>query len=241
MGDFDGMHAVVTGAAAGIGRATARLLAARGARVTAFDRDAGGLGTLEDGIAARVVDLTDAAATEAAWTDAQARGGPPGILVNVAGADTRHPLEATDDATWARMLALNLDHPFRLARRAAPGMAARGGGAIVTLTSTAWMKMAPDLVAYHTAKAGLVGMTRGLARDLGAQRIRVNAVAPGRVATERAAPLLADPDWMAETRRIQCLPDVTTPEDVARTVAFLASNEARMITGQVVVIDGGVA
>lgn len=239
-GEFFDAHVLVTGAAAGIGRATALAFAAHGARVTAVDRDERGLATIaaQDGIAAWPCDLTDGAALARTTAGAERRFGPVRSLVNNAGVDTRFDLDAMHADEWRAMLAANLDHHFLLARALAPGMGA-SGGAIVNLSSTAWMKLAGRLVAYHAAKAGIVGLTRGLARDLGPRRIRVNAVAPGRVVTERVA-ASTDAAWIAETKALQCLPVLIEPADVAAAILWLCSDAARCVTGQTLVVDGGV-
>jgi NAD(P)-dependent dehydrogenase (short-subunit alcohol dehydrogenase family) len=137
------------------------------------------------------------------------------------------------------MLASNLDHHAQLSRLAAPAMADIGGGAIVNMTSTAFMKLAADMTAYHAAKAGIVGLTRGLARDLGPKNIRVNAIAPGRIFTERASAEV-DEDWIEETKQLQCIPSLIRPEDIAEAALWLASESARMVTGQTLIVDGGV-
>lgn len=238
--EFREAHVLITGAAAGIGRATALAFAVEGARVTAVDRDAEGLARLAaQGMATRVCDLSDPGGLEKMAAEAMAAAGPVRCLVNNAGVDRRHDPGELDADGWRQMLALNLDHHFLLARAVAPGMAGVGGGAIVNLSSSAWMKLAPRMTAYHAAKAGIVGLTRGLARDLGPLGIRVNAIAPGRVVTERVAAGVTEA-WEAETKALQCLPALIEPADIAAGVLWLASGGARMVTGQTLVIDGGV-
>ena len=170
--EFAGRHVMVTGAAAGIGRATALAFAAQGARVTAVDLNAEGLAetaAAAEAITPATCDLTDSAALNALCAEAEARHGAIRVLVNNAGVDRRIAFAEQTEADWRWMLAANLDHHALLAAQVAPGMAAAGGGAIVNLSSTAWMKLAGNLTAYHTAKAGILGLTRGLARDLGGQ------------------------------------------------------------------------
>ncbi len=240
--EFAGRHGMVTGAAAGIGRATALAFAAQGARVTAVDLNAEGLAetaAAAEAITPATCDLTDSAALNALCAEAEARHGAIRVLVNNAGVDRRIAFAEQTEADWRWMLAANLDHHALLAAQVAPGMAAAGGGAIVNLSSTAWMKLAGNLTAYHTAKAGILGLTRGLARDLGGQGIRANAIAPGRVVTERVAGQVSA-DWVAETHALQCIPELIQPSDIADCVLWLASDAARMITGQCIVVDGGV-
>ncbi|WP_035261742.1 SDR family NAD(P)-dependent oxidoreductase [Actibacterium mucosum] len=240
--DYAGAHVMVTGAAAGIGRACARAFATQGARVTAVDLDAKGLAETQahapDAIAVLTCDLSDPEDTEKMFNTAIAAQGPLRALVNNAGVDQRCAFDQDTADRWRWMMAVNLDHHALLGRLAAPGMSERGG-AIVNMSSTAWMKLAGDLTAYHAAKAGVVGLTRGMARDLGGQGIRVNAIAPGRVVTERVAAAVDDA-WAAETRSLQCLPELISPADIAETTLWLCSDAARMITGQTIVVDGGV-
>ncbi|WP_010139653.1 SDR family NAD(P)-dependent oxidoreductase [Oceanicola sp. S124] len=234
--EFRGRHVVVTGAAAGIGLATARAFAAQGAIVTGLDRDAAPGG---EGIDNHRIDLTELDRLPALIEGAVAAHGPVRALVNNAGVDRRIPFDDLTPEVWRQMMALNLDHAVMLAGLVAPSMAGAGGGAVVSLSSTAWMKLAPNLTAYHTAKAGIIGMTKGLARDLGARGIRANAIAPGRVMTERVEAGMA-PDWVAQTHEIQCLKDMIRPADIADCALWLSSEAARMLTGQVIVVDGGV-
>ena len=154
--------------------------------------------------------------------------------------DDRRPFEEMSLADWRKALALNIDHHFVLSQQVVPHMRALGGGAIVNLSSTAFMKLAPNMTSYHAAKAGIVGLTNGLARELGPANIRVNAIAPGRVVTERVAEHVVTPEWTAQTKALQCLPQLIMPDDVAQTVLWLCSSAARSVTGQTIVVDGGV-
>lgn len=240
--EFADAHVLVTGAASGIGRAVAHAFAESGARVTAVDVNGDGLAATAEGhgaIACVTCDLADPEAIATMSAEVLAERGPVRVLVNNAGVDRRLSLDETDDATWRWMLSVNIDHHLHLARLLAPAMAAAGGGAIVNMSSSAWMKLAGNLAAYHAAKAGIVGLTRGLARDLGPKGIRVNAIAPGRVLTERARAKMTDA-WVADTKALQCIPDLIEPADIAAAAIWLASSGARMITGQTLVVDGGV-
>lgn len=240
--EFVDRHVMVTGAASGIGRAIALAFAAQGARVSAVDLNAEGLAatTAEaNGIVPLCCDLVDNAAMTEMHEQAVAERGAVTALINNAGVDKRIPFATQTAKEWRWMMAVNLDHHAFLSSLVAPGMAQAGGGAIVNLSSTAWMKLAGNLTAYHAAKSGIVGLTRGLARDLGPSAIRANAIAPGRVVTERVAGQLSD-EWVAETHALQCIPDLIRPSDIADCALWLASDAARMLTGQCIIVDGGV-
>ncbi|MHA3979101.1 SDR family NAD(P)-dependent oxidoreductase [Halovulum sp. GXIMD14794] len=236
--DYRDRHVVVTGAGRGIGRVIAQAFAGQGARVSALDIDFFGY-EAAPGVRQVRCDVTDEAAIEAACTEIVNRDGPPVALVNNAGVDRRMPLEDISAEVFSWMMAVNLNHHAAFARLLVPGMAAAGGGAIVGLTSTAWMKRSMGMVAYHAAKAGIVGLTHGLARDLGPQGIRVNAIAPGRVPTPERTPDVDDPAFIASTHAMQCIPALMEPQDIAEAALWLASSSARMVTGQVLVVDGG--
>jgi|SRR5215217_6663998 len=243
--DFEGETVVVTGASAGIGRATALAFLRQGAKVAALDRNESGLLTLAEEagmgeVLPILADVADEAALVAAISKAAERLGRPRFLINNAGVDDRRPFEEMSLADWRMALAVNIDHHFILAQQVVPYMRALGGGAMVNLSSTAFMKLAPNMTSYHAAKAGIIGLTNGLARELGPANIRVNAIAPGRVVTERVAEHVVNADWIAQTKALQCLPQLIVSDDIAQTALWLCSSGARSITGQTIVVDGGV-
>ena len=234
---LQGRRVLVTGGAGGIGAATVRAFAGQGARVAFCDLDeaAGAALAEETGAAFHPCDVTDLAALE----DIVVRAGPLHVLVNNAGNDQRHAVEEVTPAYWRERMAVNLDHAFFASRAAHAGMRSVGGGSIITYGSINWMVGGSGLIAYQTAKAAIHGLTKGLAREWGAERIRVNCILPGWVMTERQRALWLDEAGERLVAERQCLPDRVEPEDVADMALFLASDAARMCTGQFFVVDGG--
>lgn len=236
-----GKRVVVTGGGSGIGAGLVEAFARQGAEtlfVDILEAESAALVTaLGDAPVKPVfhrVDLTDVAAIE---TFFQAIG-PIDVLVNNAGNDDRHELKDITPAYWDERMAVNLRHMLFCAKAAAPGMTKRGGGAIINFGSISWHLGLPGLLLYETAKAGIEGMTRALARELGADGIRVTAVVPGNVKTPRQEKWYT-PEGEAEIEAAQCLKGRITPGDVAALVLFLASDDARMCTGQAYWIDAG--
>jgi len=180
------------------------------------------------------VDLTDLSVLDGFF---QSLGGID-VLVNNAGNDDRHTLKDITPAYWDERMAVNLRHMLFAAKAVAPGMKARGGGAIVNFGSISWHLGLPGLLLYETAKAGIEGMTRALARELGPDNIRVTAVVPGNVKTPRQMKWYT-PEGEAGIVDQQCLKARVTPEHVAALVLFLASDDGRMCTGHEYWIDAG--
>ena len=234
---LEGHAILVTGGAAGIGAAIVRAFAGQGARVAFCDRDEAGGAALSEatGAAFHPCDVTDLPALE----EVVLRAGPLHALINNAGHDERHAVEDVTPGYWRDRLAVNLDHVFFASRAARPGMAAAGGGSIVTFGSTNWMVGGAGLIAYQAAKAAIHGLTKGLAREFGAERIRVNGILPGWVMTERQRTLWLDEAGERLLAERQCLPDRVEPEDVADMALLLASDAARMCTGQFLTVDAG--
>jgi NAD(P)-dependent dehydrogenase (short-subunit alcohol dehydrogenase family) len=180
------------------------------------------------------LDLTDLAAIEVFFQSL----GPIDVLVNNAGNDDRHELADITPAYWDDRIAINLRHMLFAAKAVAPGMKARGGGAIINFGSISWHLGLKGLLVYETAKAAIEGMTRALARELGEDNIRVTCVVPGNVKTPRQMKWYT-PEGEAEIVAQQCLKDRLLPQHVASLVLFLASDDGRMCTGHEYWIDAG--
>ncbi len=242
-----GRVAFVTGGASGLGRAAAERFAREGARVLVADIERGGAealaATLPDATAVEV-DTSDAEAVDRAFEVALETYGHIDVLFNNAGiVGPQMPLHETTDQAWREVMAVNSDGAFHVLRRGIKAMLAGRGGAIVNTSSSTGLAGKPNMAPYSFSKAGLVGLTRAAAIEYAERGIRVNAVAPTAVMTELVAGHIArapDPDAMRRLLESQTpIPGMPTPEDVAAVVAFLASDDARWITGHTLPIDGG--
>jgi D-xylose 1-dehydrogenase len=240
--DLKGLPVLITGAASGIGASIAAHFAAQGARLGLIDRDGERLQTVAAGAAMRVADLRDIPALRTAIAELAKETGAFRVLVNNAGDDARHKAEDVTPEYWDDRYAVNLRHQFFAAQAVAPGMARAGGGSIVNLGSISWMFGAPGLIAYTSAKAAVMGLTKSLAREYGPQGIRVNSIAPGMIWTEKqtARAQADDPAKMERYLERQCIKEPLEPADVARLALWLASAESRRASGQTYVLDGGV-
>jgi 2-hydroxycyclohexanecarboxyl-CoA dehydrogenase len=240
--------ALVTGGASGIGAATARRLAAEGARVAIADLDLDGARAVagEIGGAAVEMDVADAASARAGVAAAEAALGPVDVLVNNAGTDRFAFFVNTDEALWDFVLGVNLRGTIAVTHAVLDGMQRRGGGAIVNVASEAGRVGSQGSAIYSAAKGGVIAFTRAIARESARFGVRVNAVAPGPIET----PLLNSAE--AELGEIgarlkQGMIDATllrrsgTPEEVAATIAFLASDDASYLTGQTLNVSGGLS
>jgi NAD(P)-dependent dehydrogenase (short-subunit alcohol dehydrogenase family) len=167
------------------------------------------------------------------------RLGPIGVLINNAANDNRQNADEVSEEDWDRAMAVNLKHQFFAAQAVRPHMRDSGGGSIINFGSITWLVGDPDCIAYVTAKAAINGLTRGLARELGPERIRVNCVMPGWVMTKRQVELWLTPAGEKQIEERQCLRDRVYPPDVARMVMFLAADDSRMCTAQNYIVDGG--
>lgn len=239
--------ALITGATSGIGRATAQLLADRGWRVVAGGLDDARATELaaELGDAGHVLrsDLAEAGSAERLVDEALAWAGRLDALVNNAGLHALASTLETDDATWDRIMSINLRAAFQLARAAIPAMAAQGGGTIVNVASEAGLVAVEGQVAYNVSKAGMIMLTRSIAVDHADQGIRAVSVCPGttetplvRAAIESAPDPAAHARMLASTRPAQRLGHV---EEIAAAIAFVIGGEVPFMTGSELVIDGG--
>ncbi|SBS29781.1 3-oxoacyl-[acyl-carrier-protein] reductase FabG [Marinomonas spartinae] len=243
---LSGRHALVTGGASGIGEALVRALAQQGCLVSFFDIDQIAGKTLSEELNGKGlkthfsrVDLTDIETLKSTIIERIADWGAIRLLVNNAANDQRHSLQDFSSEQFDQCMSVNLKPHFFTAQVVAPAMAEAGGGSIINMSSNSWMLGLSGYLGYVTAKAGISGLTKGLARELGGQKIRVNTVLPGWVMTEKQKHLWLTPEAEAELMIQQALKEKIEPEDVADLVLFLGSDNSRMISGQSLVVDGG--
>ena len=242
-----GRSVFITGGASGIGAAHVAHFAAQGARVAFVDIQTAAAQALVAEVAARghpaplflACDLRDIAALQNSIHQAAAAHGPIGVLVNNAAHDERHDWKTVTVDYWEDRLQVNLRHQFFAIQAAAPMMQAVGAGSIINFGSISWHLAMGGMPAYTTAKAGIEGLTRSFARDLGGDNIRVNCVIPGWIITERQKALWLTPEAEAKTLDAQCLKRLAVPDDVARLVLWLAADDSRMCTSQLFTVDGG--
>ncbi|MGB3814475.1 MAG: SDR family oxidoreductase [Shinella sp.] len=236
----------VTGGGSGIGAALTEGFLRQGARVAFCQRsDATAFcDEMERATGRRPLfvpaDISALASLERALAAAAAAHGPITVLVNNAANDQRHETLAVDEAFWEQSIAINLKAYFFACRSVIPGMKAANGGSIINFTSISYMMGNSGYPVYVTANSGINGMTRALAREFGPDRIRVNAIAPGWVLTDKQKEMWVTPEALSAHLDRQCLKDTLAPQDIVGGCVFLASSASRMMTGQSLVIDGGV-
>jgi D-xylose 1-dehydrogenase len=240
-----GKRVVVTGGGSGIGAGVVEAFVRQGAQVAFLDILQAESQALVERLSDQPVpprffpcDLTDLGALRQTLARIDNDLGPTQVLVNNAACDDRHMLADVTPEYWDQSLATNLRHMLFCAQAVVPGMKASGGGAIINFGSISWHLGLPELVLYETAKAGIEGMTRALARELGPDGIRVTCVTPGNVKTPRQMKWYT-PEGEAEIVAAQCLKARIHPEHVASLVLFLASDDAAMCTGHEYWIDAG--
>lgn len=242
-----GRTVFITGGATGIGAEFAREFCGQGASVGIADIQDDAAGELAAAIEQeggtrpwfRRCDVTDAPSLQAAIAAFAVAAGPVEVLVNNAASDERRAFGDVTPQFWDDMIAVNLRAFFFAAQAAAPGMRERGGGSIINLGSITWRAGFAGVTCYATAKAGIEGLTRSLARDLGPDRIRVNCLIPGWTMTTRQLAAWVTPEAEAEIERAQCLPGRVVPADIARMALWLAADDSRMCTAQAWVVDAG--
>ena len=236
---------VVSGGGSGIGAGFVEAFARQGARVVFLDIAEAESRALEAALADlspapvfHPCDLTDVAVLQACLAEVVASHGPIDVLINNAANDDRHSLVEVTPAYWDERIAVNLRHLYFAAQSVAPGMRGQGRVVIINMGSISWHLGLPDLSLYETAKAGIEGMTRALARELGGDGVRVVCIVPGNIQTPRQMQWYT-PEGEAEIVAAQCLPGRLQPEDVAALGLFLASDDARLITGHEYFVDAG--
>jgi NAD(P)-dependent dehydrogenase (short-subunit alcohol dehydrogenase family) len=243
---LEGRTVLVTGGGSGIGAAITRRFAEQGARVGFLDiatapSEALAAELAGAGHAVRFVhcDLRDIDALKRGVAGVRHAFGPIGVLINNAAHDERHATAELTPDMFDERIAANLRHQFFAAQAVLPDMVAAGGGAIVNFGSVSWMAGQGGMAVYSMSKSAVLGFTRSLARDYGAFNVRVNAIAPGAVLTQRQKEKWLTPEYEAEVLGKQCLKRHLLPDEIARATLFFASDEASACTGQHYVVDGG--
>lgn len=236
-------HVYITGGGNGIGEAMVHEFHAQKAKVTFvdIDKDKGEkiADELQGNISFHHVNLRDIDALQDSIKKAESQFGAIGCLVNNAARDTRYNIDEVTTEIWDEMQEINIRHVFFASQAVRAGMKSLGGGSIINFTSSSFIKRAANLSVYGSAKAAVIGMTRTLSRDLGEDNIRVNAIMPGWIITERQKELWFTDEAKADLMKNQSLKELIMPEDVAKLALFLASDDSRMISAQSYVIDGG--
>ncbi len=244
--DLKGASVYITGGGSGIGADLTDGFLAQGAKVAFIGRSDASAFVAEmerrHGVAPLFLqgDITDTDRLHASIREAEEAHGPVDILVSNAANDKRHDWLKLSPQEWDDLLAINLKAYFFAAQAVAPGMIARGQGSIINFSSVSYMMGNAGYPAYTAANGGITALTRSLARELGPNGVRVNALAPGWVLTQKQLDKWATPEGLAAHLDRQCLKTHLVPQDVVDATLFLASNASRMMTGQCMVVDGGV-
>ena len=242
-----GRAVFITGGGSGIGAAMVEAFVEQGAKVAFVDIAEQSSAELAAQLAAkghaapwwRKCDVRDIAALQSAVADASAALGDFHALVNNVASDDRHTLESVTPEYWDNRMAINQRPAFFAIQAVVPGMKRLGQGAVINLGSTGWRSKASGYPCYAVAKSSVDGLTRGLAKSLGADRIRINTVSPGWVMTDRQVEKWLTPEGEDDIARNQCLPDKLAPVDIAQMVLFLAADDGRMCTAQEFTVDAG--
>ena len=244
---LQGKRVFVTGGGSGIGEALVAAFAAQGAQVAFVDIVREPSEALCERLAQagypaplfRHCDITDIAALQATMAELAAKIGDFDVLVNNAANDQRHAIEDVTVDFFDNRIAINQRPMFFTVQSVLPGMKRKGGGAIINISSISWHAKGAGYPVYASSKAANMGLTRGLARDVGAHNVRVNTVTPGWVMTQRQLDLWVDDAAKVEIARNQCLPNPLMPDDIAAMVLFLASDDGAMCTAQEFIVDAG--
>jgi D-xylose 1-dehydrogenase len=244
--DLAGKVVIVTGGGSGIGEAIVRAFARQNAKVGFLDinkpaSEAVAADLAEKGATVRFehCDLTDVEALRRSIAAIRAELGPVSVLINNAAHDERHRTEDVTPEYWDNRVAVNLRHQFFCAQAVLEDMKAAQDGVIINFGSVSWMVGQGGMAAYTASKSAVLGLTRSLARDFGSYNIRVNAIAPGWIMTQRQIDLWLTPEGEKELMERQCLKRKLVPADIAKVAVFMASEEASACTNQHYVVDGG--
>jgi NAD(P)-dependent dehydrogenase (short-subunit alcohol dehydrogenase family) len=240
-----GRRILITGGASGIGETLVTHFAAQGAQVAFLDIQDRAAALLIEQVEGQPLpiyfhcDLTDIAAVRKSVAEAITALSGLDILINNAGNDRRHAIEEVTPELWDQLMAVNLRQQFFVTQAALPALKESGAGSILNMSSIAWIIPSVGLPVYVAAKAAIVGLTRTMAREVGKDNIRVNAILPGAILTEKQRQLVMTPEYSAEVLASQSLKRHLQPEEIARFALFLASDDASAITGQSHIADGG--
>ncbi|MBL8579827.1 MAG: SDR family oxidoreductase [Mesorhizobium sp.] len=245
--DLEGASVLITGGGSGIGAALVEGFARQGAKVAFIDIAEEASRVLVADLSAKVshtplflkADLADIPSLQKAIDVAAAAHGPITVLINNAAYDERHDIFDVTLEYWEQNQSINLRPHFFTAQAVARGMIEAGKGSIINFTSTSFMINHAEMPSYTAAKAGIIGLTKGLAGRLGPHGIRVNAVAPGWVITERQQKLWVSEERLAAHVAKQCIREIMKPDDMVGTCLFLASDSSRLLTAQTLIVDGG--
>jgi NAD(P)-dependent dehydrogenase (short-subunit alcohol dehydrogenase family) len=244
--DLKGTSVFITGGGSGIGAALTEGFLQQGAQVSFVQRS--DASDFVSQMAAKYdnaprfirCDISDVEALQAAINQTEEEQGAISVLINNAANDARHTLDEYSVEQWDRGMAVNLRPHFFAAQAVAPGMRKLGGGSIINYSSISYMMGNAGYPGYATSKAAITGLSRSLARELGPDKIRVNSLMPGWVLTDKQIEMWATPEDLEAHLGRQCLKEHLKPQDVVDATLFLASKTSRMITGQALVVDGGV-
>lgn len=244
--DLQGASVLISGGASGIGATLVECFARQGAKVSFVDVSSDEGSALETklneegcSVLFRHCDITDTVAYQSVINEMAAIQGPMSVLVNNAANDVRHSLESITPDRFDDIIGVNIKHQLFAAQSVAPMMINHGFGSIINIGSFGWMIATSGYPVYATSKAAVHGLTRGLARELGPHRIRVNTLVPGWVMTDKQKRLWVDDTARELINKSQCLPDPLMPEHIAQMALFLASDASAMCSAQNFIVDGG--